>query len=1003
MSLNIKVAVFIVIFLIAIIYLAHENSGSQTKIAQEIIEEINENGEAKIIVVLNENVTEKGFLGFGKREEEVNIDEVEKLIGQERIENEFSSFKGFSVEVTELELEQLEKDSRVKTIEFDKPVQAFMQESVGIVNATTIWQNQIKDINLTGKDEAICIIDTGVNYNHPDFGSCTQNDFISGNCRVVSGFDFVNDDNNSIDDNGHGTHVAGSAAANGLIKGIAPEAKLVALKVLDSSGSGLSSDIIAAIDWCVENSSTYNISVISLSLGVDCDITPSGCYSNYCDSSETSFSSSINKAIQKNISVVVATGNDFNKTHISLPSCIKNATRVAASSKADVFVGFSNRGNFQILVSPGLNINSTYLATYTILSGTSMAAPQVAGAFALLRQFKKLEKNQTLKPSEIENALNSTGKIVNDEGTGLNFERINVYSAILSLDKTSPNVTLTSPTNNTKTLTQNITFNCNATDLQLKNITLILWNSTGIYNQTSISVNGTFNKTNTTLTNLDPSEYNWNCFVCDSQDNCAYSTINFTLTVSNLVVALISPSNNLKSQQQSHNFTCNTTSNSVLTNTTFYLWNSTSSLIYNETKDISGLNNQTNFSYNFTQNNNYKWNCLSSNNQSLSTFHDSNFTFSYDTIPPSLDIILPKNNSWLNSVKFNISLNEETSNCVFSLDNTENTSMTKFNDTYFNYTNSNITEAQHNVTFSCNDTAGNLNSSSLIFFNIDKSLPNITLISPNAPYSLTSSSIEIIFEFNVSDNLNINFCELQISGSSDIIQKNQSLITISSNISYTLTPGAYNWQINCTDEAGNLGNSTTRSLTIISPPSQGQGSGGGSSGSSGGGGGGGGALLTPTTYTLTNEQLSSNLTKDLGVNENLKFTFERVIHQITLKNLTNNTATIIVSSTPQQATLSIVEEKMFELNDDEFYDLFVKLNYIRSNKANLMVRLTHEKFPENNSTSFENNFTESTPEKPPITGAVTSESINNKNYIAIYFIFLVILVVLFLIFKWKRK
>ena len=80
MSLNIKVAVFIVIFLIAIIYLAHENSGSQTKIAQEIIEEINENGEAKIIVVLNENVTEKGFLGFGKREEEVNIDEVEKLI-----------------------------------------------------------------------------------------------------------------------------------------------------------------------------------------------------------------------------------------------------------------------------------------------------------------------------------------------------------------------------------------------------------------------------------------------------------------------------------------------------------------------------------------------------------------------------------------------------------------------------------------------------------------------------------------------------------------------------------------------------------------------------------------------------------------------------------------------------------------------------------------------------------------------------------------------------------
>ena len=114
------------------------------------------------------------------------------------------------------------------------------------------------------------------------------------------------------DDNGHGTHVAGIVAANGIIRGIAPDAKLIGVKILDLNGNGhitnAVSDLRNAINWCVQNRNSYNISVITMSLGTD------ELFNDYCDGEILSWTSAINNATLFNISIAVATGNDGNSS-----------------------------------------------------------------------------------------------------------------------------------------------------------------------------------------------------------------------------------------------------------------------------------------------------------------------------------------------------------------------------------------------------------------------------------------------------------------------------------------------------------------------------------------------------------------------------------------------------------------------------------------------------------------------------------------------------------------
>ena len=241
--------------------------------------------------------------------------------GGGKVRIEYSIFDGMAAEIPASRLEALANNPNIELIMSDKPVKAFLTESVPLINADDVWTNIKAGVNITGKGQTVCVIDTGVDYNHPDLGGGIGVEY-----KVLGGYDYVNSDSDPMDDYGHGTHVAGIIAANGTLKGVAPDANIIAYKALDSSGIGSSSAVIAGIDWCVNNAATYNITIISMSLGGDR-------YNSYCDNEadETGFRDSINAAVGNNITVLVATGNDADNTSISSPACIQNATRVGAT------------------------------------------------------------------------------------------------------------------------------------------------------------------------------------------------------------------------------------------------------------------------------------------------------------------------------------------------------------------------------------------------------------------------------------------------------------------------------------------------------------------------------------------------------------------------------------------------------------------------------------------------------------------------------------------------
>ncbi|MBI3027386.1 S8 family serine peptidase [Candidatus Woesearchaeota archaeon] len=235
------------------------------------------------------------------------------------------------------------------------------------------------------------------------------------NSKVIGGYDFVNNDNDPMDDHGHGTHVAATAAGNGLLKGIAPDAKIVAYKVLSASGSGYFEDIIAAIERSVDPNNDGNLSdhldVISLSLGGTCSV-----YSTICGPDDSA-SRSIDRAVEAGVIAVVAAGNSGPwLSTVGTPGTARRAITVGAVNKSGELASFSSRGpidksNYSVIkpdvVAPGVRIcaaqssrdrisYSSYTSSgrdiscldrdHITISGTSMATPHVSGAVALLKQ-----------------------------------------------------------------------------------------------------------------------------------------------------------------------------------------------------------------------------------------------------------------------------------------------------------------------------------------------------------------------------------------------------------------------------------------------------------------------------------------------------------------------------------------------------------------------------------------------------------------------------------------
>lgn len=211
-----------------------------------------------------------------------------------QIKRDLRIIDAISADVSLSILDGLLDSSAVKRIFPDEKVYALLDTSVPLINATEVWQLQDANGNpVTGKGVVVAILDTGVDYTHPDLGGCK-----GFGCKVIDGYDIVNDDWDPMDNDGHGTMVAGIIAANGALKGVAPDAELLVYKVLEPSesgpASGDTSDVIAGIGDAIEDGAD----IICMSLGGESSVT------------DDALALAVNRAVDAGVIVVAAAGND---------------------------------------------------------------------------------------------------------------------------------------------------------------------------------------------------------------------------------------------------------------------------------------------------------------------------------------------------------------------------------------------------------------------------------------------------------------------------------------------------------------------------------------------------------------------------------------------------------------------------------------------------------------------------------------------------------------------
>ena len=342
-------------------------------------------------------------------------------------------------EVDEAGLRALAAAPEVKRVVEDRLHHPTLAQSVPLVEA-----NATQSLGFGGQGQTIAVLDTGVDANHP---------FLSPRVIEEACFSSNTGSTSSVCPNGqqsqigpgaaapcnangcsHGTHVTGIAAGSSAsFNGVAPEATIIGVQVfsrVDSTNDCLpnpapctaafTSDIIAGLERVFALRTTLNIAAVNMSLG-------GGSSTTFCDGDPVR--AAIDALRGAGIASVVASGNEGETNAISSPACISSAVSVGSTTKSDTVSSFSNSATFLTLLAPGSQINSSFPGGgFNVLSGTSMAAPHVAGAFAAIRS-----ASPQATVDDIVNALSATGLPVTDARNQLVRPRIRVNQAIAGL------------------------------------------------------------------------------------------------------------------------------------------------------------------------------------------------------------------------------------------------------------------------------------------------------------------------------------------------------------------------------------------------------------------------------------------------------------------------------------------------------------------------------------------------------------------------------------------
>ncbi|MGZ4778527.1 MAG: S8 family peptidase [Thermoanaerobaculia bacterium] len=312
-------------------------------------------------------------------------------------------FKGLAVELSDSDAQALARDVRVQFVEEDATVSA----------ATTPWGlDRIDQRSLplddsyvsqgSGAGVRVYVVDTGIFADHLDFAG-----------RVAGGFSAFTDSNGTMDCNGHGTHVAGVIA--GTTYGVAKSATLVPVRVLDCTGAGSISTVLAGLDWVIaDHAQSPGPAVVNMSLGGD---------------GSSALDAAVNNLLTAGLTTVVAAGNNNQNACATSPARVAGAITVGASTETDQRADFSNYGACVDLFAPGTHILSDWYTSPTaaaVSSGTSLAAPFVTGVAALcLQQFPDATPSAVSRTILAQATADMLGAVGNGSPNRLLFSQLN--------------------------------------------------------------------------------------------------------------------------------------------------------------------------------------------------------------------------------------------------------------------------------------------------------------------------------------------------------------------------------------------------------------------------------------------------------------------------------------------------------------------------------------------------------------------------------------------------
>jgi subtilisin family serine protease len=413
-------------------------------VGANVVEALRERPRVRVIVALREPTTSVTNLSL--RNEEVHgvqgrvLDRLQ--VNDFILTHRWTSLNAFAGEVTLAGLRTLMADPDVLMVDEDPIAYMDLAETAALIRV-----DQVRGAGTTGRGVTVAVLDTGVDTHHPDIRDglaaeqCFCNSASGAGC-CPNGTAEQSGAGAAEDDNGHGTNVTGIITSDGRVAppGIAPDAMVVVVKVLDKTGAGTSTGILSALDFIINKHP--EVKVVNLSLGLG------NLFPGVCDSAAsftTAFASAVNTLRGRGAVFFASSGNNGSSSQIAVPACIGNAIAVGAVYKGDVgtitfgctdattaadrVACFSNSDSQVDVLAPGAPVTSAGIGGgVSTFVGTSQACPVAAGVAALI-----LSAHPGLSPDAVEAAMKNTGVTVTDPKNGLSFRRIDAKAAVDSV------------------------------------------------------------------------------------------------------------------------------------------------------------------------------------------------------------------------------------------------------------------------------------------------------------------------------------------------------------------------------------------------------------------------------------------------------------------------------------------------------------------------------------------------------------------------------------------